>query len=328
MSTDSQTLPKILESYIIKCQRGEDIYVVDVVLHPLCDLPSSDGTTIGFSGKKIQHPFETKTHMSGKIPISSYTGEFCSPDDKEALENPFGIFVKLDGSNGCVVRIKNGWMFCTRLDLGFKNGKILVCGVPYDSAEQLLALGFIPCGPDPRIECPDAHHSKLHYPWMVPIARYVNDNGHSMEIINSIPRQDTAKIYKWNLVAFQNAIDSKLLDTIPEHITQISVEQMGKQFNLKDEDIFPSTVGLVPHNSIEVIIPDELRTFEGMVAVLKAIPNIEGVIIYGKNGKILKFRRNMILDDDSAQSTDNLPRTLKWGKGKTGTDWAHQVALL
>ena len=122
------------------------------------------------------------------------------------------------------------------------------------------------------------------------------------------------------MVAFQNAIDSNLLGTIPITTKQISVEQMGKQFNLKTEDIFP-TLGLVPHNSMELIIPEELRTFNGMVSVLKAIPNIEGVIIYGHNNKILKFRRNMIFDTETN-------KVLGWGKGSISTDWAQRSALL
>jgi len=292
---------------------------IDVILHSLSSITKEN---IGFNGQKIKHPFNTETSDEGK---TYYIPEYLSPDAKDALENPIGIYVKWDGSCGLLRRITDkdgltiGWTMFTRLDLSFKHGKIMVCGTPYDTIEPLLEFGMIPCESDPRIECPRGHHSKLHYPFMVPIAKYCNVTN-KMDVINAIPGQDSNKNYKWNLVAFQNAINSNLLNTISDTTMQISVEQMGKQFNLKSEDIFPS-LGLVPHNSMELIIPQELRTFDGMVSVLKAIPNIEGVIIYGHNNKILKFRRNMILD-----TTSN--KILGWGKGIIRTDWAHRVAIL
>ena len=208
-------------------------YDVQLIAHPLSSTDARQ--TIGFDGQKIKHPFETNTDMSGKHPLTSYTSNYCSPDAKEALEMPLGIYVKWDGSCGLLSRNIDGdntigWTMYTRLDLSFKNSKIMVCGVPYDTIDPLLTFGMIPCEADPRDICPSSHHSKLHYPFMVPIARVVFETAiqkQIVEIINAIPGQDTTKTYKWNLVAFQNAIDSNLLHTIPNTVMKMSIEQMG-----------------------------------------------------------------------------------------------------
>ena len=72
---------------------------------------------------------------------------------------------------------------------------------------------------------------------------------------------------------------------------------MGKKFNYKPCDGVDLDAAIVPHGLVTVDIPDELRTPEGIRAVLETLDFMEGMIVYGKN-HIWKIRREMFVTGD------------------------------
>ena len=298
---------------------------VVLVRKPLSCLPVSN-----FGGQKILHPFKTETteitvtikkkdgsSYTKKVPDMHYVDEYSSENAKEALENPLDIHVKLDGSCG-LIKVntdadgKMTWVGYARFDLSFKEGKLSAFGKIYEKEEDLPS-GMIPCETDPRATSKYENYGKLHWPFMVPFAK---SDGKTVDVIQCIEGLDAEKQYKWNILAFKNAVSSGKLNDLTHDIT---VEQMGQQFSLKECDDF-SGVGIVPHGSLQLSIPRELLTFEGLCQVLIEIPNMEGLVIYGTNGTVWKFRREMI-QVGSAK--------LEWpDKSAAKTDWAFKSALL
>jgi hypothetical protein len=72
-----------------------------------------------FYGQKMLHLFEMGT-VSPESKKSCYVPEFTSQQAENALEEPAGIFIKLDGSCGMLVRSHNIWTLFTRIDLSLR----------------------------------------------------------------------------------------------------------------------------------------------------------------------------------------------------------------
>jgi len=283
-----------------------------------------------FNGQKILHPMEIMKKertiiQKGKgnrtyekrLTDVFYIPEFVSPEAEDAIRNPKLIGIKFDGSCGAMHYNPetNTHTMYTRIDLKFSpDDKILLCGKQYESVSD-LPQALIPCENDPRNGDKYKNHGMLHWPFMIPIAS--STAGGAVQILQLVEGINTASVYKWNIIAFENAVASGKLSQVHRNIT---CEQMGKQFNLKDKcDLMPKPA-LVPHNSMVLDIVPELCTFDGFCELLKTIPTIEGVVIYGNNGTVWKFRRDMIRIGEEQ---------LEWPpKEAQSTDWAQRSALL
>lgn len=306
---------------------GHDVVVK---MSTLENLPTSTRT---FVGQKILHPMAVTIKQIEKIVTAktkgrkpytynkhvtevAYNSDFISPEAEDAIKNPSVVAVKFDGSCGFIQydsKTDTHTMY-TRIDLKFTaDNKISMCGKQYGSESDLPSV-MIPCEADPRNGTKYENYGKLHWPFMVPIAEAINETVKVLELVEGIT---VAKTYKWNIVAFENAVTSGKLSRLHRDIT---CEQMGKQFNLKERCDIMEKPALVPHNSMILDIPPELCTFTGFCEILKTISTIEGVVIYGKNGTVWKFRRDMI--HISEEKLDWPPTTAQ------PTDWAQRVALL
>lgn len=283
-----------------------------------------------FHGQKILHPMKIKkvervVTMKGKrnrtfekrITDAFYSSDFVSKEAQSAIEDPQVVGIKFDGSCGAVHYDPetNTHTMYTRIDLKFSvDNKISMCGKQYDSASDLPSA-MIPCESDPRDGQKYEDYGKLHWPFMIPIA--TSTAGAPMEILQLVEGINVTTMYKWNLVAFENAVASGKLSRFHKNIT---CEQMGKQLNLKEAcDLMPK-LALVPHNSMVLDVPPELCTFSGICELLQKIPTIEGLVICGKDGTIWKFRRDMVQIGEEK---------LSWPpKSVQPTDWALRTALL
>lgn len=90
-----------------------------------------------------------------------------------------------------------------------------------------------------------------------------------------------------------------------------TVEWMGEKINCKKCDtIYDSSLGsphhaAVPHSSLVINVPNELRSFNGLKNILIAIPFIEGMVVYCKDGAVIKVRRDSYGMKWPAQSYTN-----------------------
>jgi hypothetical protein len=297
--------------------------VVDLIAVPIGELEPTN-----FIGQKIQHPMiiersektvtlqdKKKGSYTKEIVDVHYTSSYVSSEAQDAIENPKLISIKFDGSCGYLQFDNNEITMYTRLDLSFKDDKISMFGKLYDS-ENDLPKDMIKCENDPRGTTKYIDYGKLHWPFMLPIAKYVIEPsaGAIVQPIESIPNFSIEKTYKWNILAFENAIKSGKLFGLNKNI---SVEQMGKQFNMKQCDDL-DTVALIPHNSVRLHIPRELCNYDGLVNILLEL-NVEGLVIYGNNGTVWKFRREMIKHNDML---------LKWPESVDKNNIAKSVTLL
>ena len=110
-----------------------------------------------------------------------------------------------------------------------------------------------------------------------------------------VPCSSDPKAYKWYIHAFELAKKSGKLDGLKKSFT---CEYMGKKFNYKPCDGVEQEAAIVPHGLVTIDIPQELRTPEGIMAVLQELDFMEGLVVYGKN-HIWKIRREMFVDGDN-----------------------------
>ena len=89
-------------------------------------------------------------------------------------------------------------------------------------------------------------------------------------------------------------MSSGILADYPHSFT---CEYMGTKMGSKACDPIEHECVIVPHGSIVIDIPYELRNFLGFRKILETI-SIEGFIIYGSEGNIYKMRRAMFTDDN------------------------------
>lgn len=281
-----------------------------------------DPKSTAFIGQKLLHLFNM-VPLDPKSKKSCYGSDFTSIYAKEAISDPEGIYIKFDGSCGYLAKKSetNIWTMFTRVDLSFdKSGNLTMFGKVFKNRDELPSA-LIQCEADPRIgiQC-EKYESfgKLHWPFMVPIATSVPTEKSPITVLQTIQGVDTVKNYIWNLKAFQNAVTSGKLAAYTQ-VTSMSVEQMGKQLNLKVCDDITDLV-IVPHNTLRINIPSTMHNFEGLCELMKYLPNAEGVVIYGKNGTVWKFRREMVKMSDGT--------LLQWPGTTEKNDWAMQVALV
>ena len=96
-----------------------------------------------------------------------------------------------------------------------------------------------------------------------------------------------------HLVAAMKKLDVHTLTNLVAGKHSIPVEYMGQKVQNISFDQFEDNCVIVPHNCLEVIIPNNLKTFEGFEQICKAIPFMEGLIVYLKDGQIFKIRRGL-----------------------------------
>lgn len=298
---------------------GFDVKIIQI---PLSEIQHQTN----FNGQKILHPFQTekseKTESvqtkngqiySKKITRMNYTDTFTSIEAQEAISNPSHIDVKFDGSCGFLLVSGDKDDFCvtayTRRDVGFdeKTNDLKIFGKKYKKYQDISSL-IIPCEEDPRDGTKYSNYSKLHWPFWVPFAKYSNGKIESISAIVGVSPND----YKYNMIAFTLAVESGNIDKINH---SMSVEQMGEGFGLKESDIFTGS-GIVPHGSLRIDIPQELLNPRGLKDVVRNLPFFEGIVIYGKNNTVWKFRRECI-------------EGLNWPeKDCVRTDWNYRCALV
>jgi hypothetical protein len=279
-----------------------------------------------FNGQKILHPFETEKNEKIEIVqpkngksyekksiVMNYSDKFTSPEAQEAITNPLHIDVKFDGSCGFLQYQVVSDELCvtayTRRDVGFdeKTNDLKIFGKKYKKYEDISSM-IIQCEEDPRNGTKYANYSKLHWPFWVPYAKYYKGKIETISAISGVSPNE----YKFNMIAFTRAVESGHIDKLTHSMT---VEQMGDGFNIKESDIFTGS-GIVPHGSLQIKIPTELLTPSGLKDIVRELPFFEGMVIYGNNGTIWKFRRECITG-------------LKWPENDCEkTDWTYRCALI
>lgn len=298
-------------------------YDVKIIQIPFDEIQSNQQK---FNGQKILHPLQTEKiekleiikckngkSYEKKNFIMNYTDTFTSPEAQEAISNPLYIDVKFDGSCGFLSVSGVDDELCvtayTRRDVGFdeKTNELKIFGKTYKKYEDISSM-IIQCEEDPRNGTKYANYSKLHWPFWVPYAKYYKGNIETISAINGVSPNE----YKFNMIAFTRAVESGQIKKITRSMT---VEQMGDGFNIKESDIFTGS-GIVPHGSLRIEIPIELLNPAGLKSVTRELPFFEGMVIYGKNGTIWKFRRECI-------------NGLNWPDNDCEkTDWVYSCALI
>lgn len=241
---------------------------VVIKIYPLTSLKDRN-----FNGQKLHHPFETITTVK-TVPCFDRQKRASSRNITEmhyemavvheAVEDlqTATFEMKHDGSCGYIEYNpeKNEYIPYARYDVK-RDPKTKQFKTPPENA--------IPCEPQPTTA--DA----THWPHFVPCS-------------------SDPKAYTWYLHAFELAKKSGKLDSTKKSFT---CEYMGKKFNWKPCDGVDLDAAIVPHGLVTIDIPAELRTPEGIRAVLQELDFMEGMIVYGKN-HTWKIRREMFVVGD------------------------------
>ena len=235
-----------------------------------------------FKGQKIFHPFKTKKinqpysfkDKRGTIKNRTrtclvYDNSFESPEIQNLIKEAREIQFKHDGACGYMYYdSKEKYVPYTRYDIK-KDKKT---GLFKEAKPE-----WIPCQDKP--DDPEA----THYPHFRSCFEENND-------------------YKWQLEAFKKFCNS---DQFTKHSKSFTCEFMGRKFNYKKSDPVDDDASIVPHGSIILEIPKELRTYDGFLKIFKELPFIEGFVVYCNNNSIFKIRREMYVDNDG--------KKLEWG---------------
>lgn len=227
-----------------------------------------------FNGQKLLHPFvtdfvevsvESVNQKTGKKNVRKfkemvYTDKFVSEEAKNDLENALFFEMKHDGSCGYVRFVDGKYVPYARYDV--KKGKDGFGPSPADS---------LPCEPMPTDE------QATHWPHFVPCF-------------------SSPSAYKWHLEAFNKMMESGVLQKLEGQEVSFTCEYMGKKFNYKSTDPVEAEAVVVPHGLVTFDLPRELRSYQGLLALFKAFPTVEGVVVYGSNNT-WKVRRSQFLDE-------------------------------
>ena len=257
-------------------------HTVEFVLVPLASSSS-------ITGGKTKHmvPTTGKEDARGKLMYST------AEEDKKAMTAALtsaSITVKFDGQ--CCVTRRNAdgdWVQYKRLDAkirkkGAAGTKLFQKTVAYwhrmiEEGGELPDLSTLHKTPEGAISVlTDAE-------W---IASGREKRMHLVPVGTSGKRN-------WQWKAFLKIKDQ--LDALPADITSMSFEAMGKklqpcrcdpltEMGAKDPHF------LIPHGCVVVRVPTEMRTFDGLDAILAANPQLEGFVIHKEDGTRFKFRQD------------------------------------
>ncbi len=224
----------------------------------------------GFIGQKLKHPFvfEKKTVKKERVFWKSkkkikkmvdenyvhYINKYTNEDVEIAMKDPEAIFeVKFDGGCGYLMYDDHEGKYIpyTRRDVR----KVKNATEEYNQWKERKDT-WIPCEPEPTV--PEA----THWPHMVPCYEERNN-------------------YKWMIQAFETLEATGLLNDCTKSFT---VEWMGKKCNYCKTDPCEEDLVVVPHGSVRINVPMELRTFEGMKLLMTHVPFIEGLVCYSQHG--------------------------------------------
>lgn len=250
-------------------------YTISFNLHSLEDITNSKRK---FNGQKVLHPYNFKKikkdiefKRRGKIIKKTmmeniYKNEPINDTIEEELKNSY-CELKHDGQCGYIFYDKNTNQFIpyARFDIKKKDGKF---------AEP--KPNWIPCESKPTNE------NATHFPHFRPCS-------------------EDPKNYKYLISAFQTFKDSKKLKNIKSSFT---VEYMGKKTNFCKTDPIFEDCYIIPHGSISIDIPEELKTFDGFRTIFQQLGFIEGIVLY-TNNNVYKIRRDMFLDENNEK--------MRWG---------------
>lgn len=227
-----------------------------------------------FMGQKLLHPYvftpieEEYTFKKGKRTITrkktgNVYGKECVAEGLESRIKHSKCFLKHDGMCGFIMYDPDLQKFIpyARYDIR-RDKKTGEFGEPKPE--------WIPCESKPIIQ--EANH------WPHFRCCYEDDKG-----------------YKWLIKAFNELIESGVLDGIT---TSFTCEFMGKKCNYCKTDPIEDLSTIIPHSCIRIDIPEELKTFDGFRSIFNTIPFIEGLVLYCDDNSVYKVRRDMFLDQD------------------------------
>ncbi len=237
-----------------------------------------------FNGGKIEQIFENDPETN------TYNGNFTNDDARDAFL--YGkYFVKVDGSNGMLVRqsfleglqtlkytLKYRWVLFQRYD--DKKGKLDPDNLP----KNIISL---PIGGNPSVY----NNHRYYYKLMAP---------------SNIPDESLRPKKKQKLINDSLYSEIEHSKHVLENMNQkfISVELIGKKFQKTPGVNVDCEIAL--HQQQTIDIPEEYRTFEGMKHFLLDEFLGEGLIV-SHNGKYWKIRANCF---------DKNCNFEKWKKGK------------
>lgn len=225
---------------------------------------------VKFNGQKILHPFgldtkfllkNDKNGTSKQVPIGTYYKNSNDIATTELLKSCKRFDIKHDGSCGAIVWNEELKQYEPYARFDIKKNKQ---GEFFNASKT-----------DKWIECESkpTHPEATHHPHFRPCS-------------------EDKKAYKWNILAFDLAKEKLQAFTPDKHGKIITVEYVGKKFNYNKSDSIEEDARLVVHGSLQVEVPEELRNYDGFMALFKELPTIEGLVAYTDMGP-LKIKREM-----------------------------------
>jgi len=221
-----------------------------------------------FFGQKLLHPYKLVQTAHGSYKMK-YDEHNISDENAETLKNTTRFDVKHDGACGMIVWNGSEYVAYSRLDVKKnKQGEFISPGPD-----------TIPCEPMPT------DLSATHWPHFVPVTRDV-------------------KQYKWYISAFENS-KTNIQKLDPSVCEQYTCEFMGPHFNQKSCDTMNDKQDhIVLHGTLQLIIPQELRTFEGFCEIMQTCP-IEGIVAYPDGKQPIKIRGELFEIEWTNWKNDN-----------------------
>ena len=243
-------------------------HVVTMVLVTIFDTENTGG--------KMQHGLESQRDWRDELVYV----------DGQTLPEFFRLDLKWNGS-ACAIRVAKDGTMRLYMRLNVKPKKL--SRRKYSTTEWgPIPVGAVPCSPPPT---PDSENGimGMHWSHWIPVPRTKEEAGRKLSK-NDIRQLDAfSRAQPW--LEKQNLA--------PGFHT---CEMMGFGCNqLKCDGIPPEILNkkktcIIPHGRIQFIIPKELQTPEGLMAILDAMPTVEGFIMYVRNddGSIAlqKFRKD------------------------------------
>lgn len=210
-----------------------------------------------FTGQKIHHPFLFESDTK-----KNYEPQYKDCEISDGVYNKLlsakGFHVKHDGSCGALVHDGKEWKCYARFDIKRDKSGFF--------SKSKITDSWIQCEPEP------IDPKATHWPHFRPC-------------------DEDPKAYKWYLLAFEKAkkhitnMDPKIFGNV------VTVEFMGKKFNQKDSDSIDDDAVIIIHGSLQLLIPEKLRNFNGFRKILEALPVIEGIVVYVNGASPMKIRR-------------------------------------
>jgi len=217
-------------------------------------------TSTGFNGQKIQHPY----WIDHETNPASYSNQPTIDSVDEIIKTITRFDIKFNGSCGALVWSEQEKRFIAHVRFDIRRNK-----KTGELENKLKTKNWIPCEPKP--ENPKA----THWPHFRPLS-------------------EDPKAYKHYITAWK-ASEKWCNENLKGYMQPgkiVTIEYMGKQFNETPADPM-SRLGIVIHGSLSFEIPVELRTMDGLKAVLTEVGILEGLVLYPPEGSALKLRSDL-----------------------------------